>query len=188
MQAALQDIINKDLQVLASDMQVWVVQSFDEVTPPTSVADFPPPVIPEFGNVRSLARNGVLQFMKTSSGGTSGGNSIDARGESGDYGRGGTRRTQPSKLFSGKRSRPFGVCWKFLEGKCQYTAEECAFTHRRADHDGGSAGGSVDGASRWGNSGGGGSGSGGGSSAIVVRRGRSSSAVARRGGSSSANE
>ena len=51
MQAALEDIINKDLQVLASDMQKWVVQSFDEVTPPTPIADFPPQVIPEFGNV-----------------------------------------------------------------------------------------------------------------------------------------
>ena len=55
MQAALEDII-KDLQVLASDMQKWVVQSFNEGTPPASIADFPPPVIPEFGNCQGTDR------------------------------------------------------------------------------------------------------------------------------------
>ena len=64
-QAELKDTINKDLQVLASDMQKWVVQSFDEETPPRSIADFPPPVIPVFEKIRSLVRNGaqLLQFV-----------------------------------------------------------------------------------------------------------------------------
>ena len=30
-------------------LKMGVVESFDEVTPPASIADFPPPVIPEFG-------------------------------------------------------------------------------------------------------------------------------------------
>ena len=34
MQAPLHDIVNKDSLALASDMQKWEVQSFDEVTPP----------------------------------------------------------------------------------------------------------------------------------------------------------
>ena len=34
MQAPLHDIVNKDSVALASDMQKWEVQSFDEVTPP----------------------------------------------------------------------------------------------------------------------------------------------------------
>ena len=74
MHAALEDRIYKDLHVLAADMQKWVAQSFDEVAPPTSIADVPPPVFPEFENVRSLVKNGaqLLYLMKTPGGGISG--------------------------------------------------------------------------------------------------------------------
>ena len=57
-----------------------------------------------------------------------------------------------------------------FEEYVQYTAEECAFIHRRVDRGSASAGGSVDGAGLGENSGSGGSGSGGDSSAIAVRR------------------
>ena len=85
-QAALEDMSTRTSR---SSRRICMVQSFDEVTLPASIADFPPPVIPEFGNVRSLVRDGaqLLQYVKTSSGGTFGGNSSDARGNSGDYGR-----------------------------------------------------------------------------------------------------
>ena len=65
--------INKGIQVLASYKQKWVVQSFDEVTPPDSIAHFPPPVIPEFWEC-SVVRDGAQLFqpVKTSPGGTSG--------------------------------------------------------------------------------------------------------------------
>ena len=87
-------------------MQKWVVHSFDKVMPRASIVDFPPPVIPE-----CLVNNGaqLLQFVKTPTGSTFGGGSSDARGDSGDDGRGGTIRKQPSNFSSGKKSRHFGA-------------------------------------------------------------------------------
>ena len=172
MQAALEDIIHRDLQVHASDMQKWVVQSFDEVPPPTPVAHFLAPVIPELRNVRSLVRKGA-QLLKTSLLGVAAVMLVAIAVNTAGVAPNGE---QPSTVSSGKGSRLLGVCWKVLGNKCQYTAEECAFIHSRVDRGSGSITGSVDSADHGGNSGGGSNGSGGSSSAIVVCRGGSSSA------------
>lgn len=99
MQTALADMVDKGMQVFASDLRHWVSSSFDASMPPSSFSEFASVPVPQFEQLRSSKNTGIhlLSLVKCSAEGvSSGGGDSNGRGVVDEAPSGRRRRRRPT--------------------------------------------------------------------------------------------